>query len=108
MNTYGELNNTMIKTNDLTGGLRHGSVHAEHYRLLVKISGIHSEKVILAMEDYLVNGLPRRVVCEKFTVSTSYLSRSLKKIQSVSEIVSLIYPWYAGGGWKRLDESDFQ
>ncbi|WP_370605665.1 PapB/FocB family fimbrial expression transcriptional regulator [Citrobacter braakii] len=77
------------------GALRAGDVHPEHFRQLIAISGIHSSRVILALEDHLVHGISRREICERHTISASYLSSSLTKLQTLSQAVVEMYPWYA-------------
>ncbi|WNI88058.1 PapB/FocB family fimbrial expression transcriptional regulator [Citrobacter portucalensis] len=77
------------------GHLRSGEVHPEHFRMLIEVSSIHSPKIILAMEDFLVRGIPRKIACETHGVSPGYVSISLKKLQHLSCSVVMMYPYYA-------------
>ncbi|EDL7788881.1 hypothetical protein CUL34_24080 [Salmonella enterica] len=63
--------------------------------MLIEASSIHSPKVILAMEDFLVRGIPRKVSCEIHRVSAGYISIALKRLQSLSYTVVMMYPYYA-------------
>lgn len=76
-------------------GLRAGEVSREHFRLLINISNIHSTKVILALEDFLVSGLTRQDACQKHQVALGYFSISLRRLQELSAQVVLMYPHYA-------------
>ncbi|EFH2540535.1 transcriptional regulator, partial [Escherichia coli] len=42
-----------------------GKMSEMHFWLLVEISPIHSEKIILALKDFLVMGYTRKEVCER-------------------------------------------
>ncbi|WNI84221.1 PapB/FocB family fimbrial expression transcriptional regulator [Citrobacter portucalensis] len=77
------------------GLLRCGEVHPEQFRQLIALSGIHSTRVIMALEDYLVYGVVRKMACEKHGVSTSYMSVSLAKLQQLSRGVATLASWYA-------------
>ncbi|MEE6304592.1 PapB/FocB family fimbrial expression transcriptional regulator [Escherichia coli] len=50
-----------------------GSMSEMHFFLLIGISSIHSDRVILAMKDYLVGGHSRKEVCEKYQMNISLL-----------------------------------
>lgn len=77
-------------------GLRAGQVSQDHFRQLINISNIHSTKVILALEEFLVFGLTRQEACEKHHVAQGYFSISLRRLQELSAQVVLMYPHYAG------------
>lgn len=77
-------------------GLRAGNVSRDHFRQLINISNIHSAKVILALEDFLVFGVTRQEACEKYHVAQGYFSISLRRLQELSAQVVLMYPHYAG------------
>ncbi|ECV2308242.1 transcriptional regulator [Salmonella enterica subsp. enterica serovar Javiana] len=79
------------------GALRCGEVHPEQFRLLIALSGVHSTRVIMALEDYLVHGVVRKRACEKHGVSTSYMSVVLGKLQQLSRGVAMLAPWYVTG-----------
>ncbi|EAA7635100.1 transcriptional regulator [Salmonella enterica] len=79
------------------GALRCGEVHPEQFRQLIALSGVHSTKVIIALEDYLVHGVVRKRACEKHGVSASYMSVALGKLQQLSQGVATLAPWYIPG-----------
>ena len=54
--------------------LSSGSMSEEQFFLLIGISSIHSDRVILAMKDYLVSGRSRKDVCEKYQMNNGYFS----------------------------------
>lgn len=72
-----------------------GAISEEHFWLLVELSPIHSEKVQMALRDYLVSGYSRKIVCEKHGVSNGYLSTSLGRLFRIGQIVSHLVPFYA-------------
>ncbi|ECD6034726.1 transcriptional regulator [Salmonella enterica] len=76
------------------GRLTPGEVHPEHFRMLVEVSSIYSPKIIMAMEDCLVRGFSRKIACEKHGVSTAYMSIAMRKIQTLSRAVVMMYPYY--------------
>ncbi|WP_419144982.1 PapB/FocB family fimbrial expression transcriptional regulator [Escherichia coli] len=51
-----------------------------HFFLLIGISSIHSDRVILAMKDYLVGGHSRKEVCEKYQMNNGYFSTTLGRL----------------------------
>ncbi|POT23827.1 transcriptional regulator [Citrobacter freundii] len=76
------------------GYLHPGSVHPEHFRLLVGISNIYSERIRIALELFLVRGLTRQESCDEAGISQSCLSIKLRQIQSISRAVTEMHPWY--------------
>lgn len=76
------------------GGLLRGEVNDEHFRLLVSISSIHSEKVILALKDYLVDGRSRKYVCDSYKLNNGYFSVSLSRLTRISQIIARIVQYY--------------
>lgn len=79
------------------GALRCGEVHPEQFRQLIVLSGMHSTRVIMALEDYLVHGVVRKQACEKHALSASYMSVALGKLQLLSRGVATLAPWYMTG-----------
>jgi hypothetical protein len=77
-----------------TSQLEPGTVEQEHFSLLINISSIRSGKVIHALEDYFVNGVKRKIICEKYNVNPGYLSLKIREIQSVSSMVYRALPFY--------------
>lgn len=76
------------------GFLKQGSVAQEHFILLVDISSINSQKVIQALEAFLVRGIDRKEACDLYGVSQGYFSIKLKQLQDISKIVVDMYPYY--------------
>lgn len=68
--------------------------------LLIGISSIHSDRVILAMKDYLVGGHSRKEVCEKYQMNNGYFSTTLGETYtaecSCSKACTLLYRWVIG------------
>ncbi|CAD6074472.1 TPA: PapB/FocB family fimbrial expression transcriptional regulator [Escherichia coli] len=71
-----------------------GRMSKEHFYGLIEISGIHSQRMIGALEDYCVNGEERKEVCAKHNVSQGYFSVCLKKFQMVNKTVAGLLPHY--------------
>ncbi|WNU18213.1 adhesin biosynthesis transcription regulatory family protein [Escherichia coli] len=59
-----------------------GSMSEMHFFLLIGISSIHSDRVILAMKDYLVGGHSRKEVCEKYQMNNGYFSTTLGRLRA--------------------------
>lgn len=76
------------------GELRCGRVHIEHFQQLITLSGIHSPKVIMALEGYLVLGMKRKDSLIKYNVSASYFSIALRRLQNLSLTIYKLLPWY--------------
>ncbi|HBC5825956.1 TPA: adhesin biosynthesis transcription regulatory family protein [Escherichia coli] len=71
-----------------------GKMSESHFRLLIEISTIHSEKIIFALKDFLVFGYSRREVCERHKISSGYLSGALGRFQHVNTTVIQLIPFY--------------
>ncbi|EAA8634478.1 transcriptional regulator [Salmonella enterica subsp. enterica] len=76
------------------GFLFPGEVDIEHFRLLVDISHINSERILLALELFLVKGMTRQQACNIAGISQSCLSVKLRQMQEISRTVMKLYPWY--------------
>ncbi|HAU7913063.1 TPA: transcriptional regulator [Escherichia coli] len=76
------------------GKITAGALPEEHFWLLIDISPIYSEKLIKAMQEHLVYGIPRKEVCEKHRVSNSYLSTGLNKLYHVNRTILKIISFY--------------
>lgn len=74
-----------------------GSLSGEHFRKLIDISTIHSDKVIQALEDYCVNGYDRKSACDKYKVSQGYFSISLRKLQKLNDSIAELITYYING-----------
>lgn len=79
------------------GFLLPGQVHIEHFRLLVDISHINSERILLALELFLVKGMSRQQACNIAGISQSCLSVKLRHMQDISRTVMQLHPWYNKG-----------
>lgn len=82
----------LIKTR--LGYLVPGNVPEEQFWLLVGISSMHSEKMISALMDYLVNGLSRKDSCELNKVSSGHFSIGLSRLQNISYAVASLSVYY--------------
>ncbi len=69
-------------------------MQAEQFDILIRISGIHSEKVVSALKDYYVSGVSRKEACEKNGVSQSYFSISKNKLVALNNSVAMISRYY--------------
>lgn len=74
--------------------LKAGKLAEEHFWLLIEISSIHSERVILALKDYLVFGYTRKYVTERYGVNNGYFSVSLARLTNISKLVLELIPFY--------------
>ncbi|HIE1976836.1 TPA: adhesin biosynthesis transcription regulatory family protein [Escherichia coli] len=80
------------------GGVPPGTMPENQFWLLAEISPLHSEKVIHALRDYLVDGYTRAEVCERYGVSQGYFSVSLKRFHNVHQTVYRLLPFYRSAG----------
>ena len=82
--------------------LTSAALTAGQFWMLIDISPLHSEKVIRALHDFLVSGYTRREVCEKYNVSLSYFSISLRRVTHVNYVVSSLAPYYGNNSSRML------
>ncbi|EPO9567871.1 adhesin biosynthesis transcription regulatory family protein [Escherichia coli] len=71
-----------------------GSMSEMHFFLLIGISSIHSDRVILAMKDYLVGGHSRKDVCEKYQMNNGYFSTTLGRLIRLNALAARLAPYY--------------
>lgn len=71
-----------------------GSLVDEQYFLLIRLSSIRGEKVVLAMKDYLVDGHPRKQICERYSMNNGYFSTTLNRIVRINALVAHLAPYY--------------
>ncbi len=76
------------------GSLDINNISNEHFWLLIELSAIRSNKIIMSLRDYLVDGFSKQEACDRNDVSQSYFSISLKKILYIHNISSLISKFY--------------
>ncbi|EGM1628031.1 transcriptional regulator [Salmonella enterica] len=74
--------------------LEAGTVPADQFWLLVEISSIHSNRIINALHDYLVDGDSRKIICGRYNVNNGYFSVCLKRLVDVHKIVIELVPFY--------------
>ncbi len=74
-----------------------GCLSGEHFCKLISVSTIHSDKVIMALEDFCVYGHDRKSVCARHNVSQGYFSISLRKLQKLNQAVADMLPFYIKG-----------
>jgi len=60
----------------------------------IGISSIHSDRVILAMKDYLVGGHSRKEVCEKYQMNNGYFSTTLGRLIRLNALAARLAPYY--------------
>ncbi|MEG2565991.1 MAG: PapB/FocB family fimbrial expression transcriptional regulator [Acinetobacter sp.] len=75
--------------------LSNGSLSEEHFNILIKIARISSRNNIAALKDYLVSGKKRKDACNANNTSLSYFSVKLRQLQSISDDIITLYPFYA-------------
>ncbi|HAY0237691.1 TPA: adhesin biosynthesis transcription regulatory family protein [Escherichia coli] len=71
-----------------------GSMSIEHFRCLIEISSINSQKVISAMEDFFVHGKSRKEACERNNVAQGYFSISMRKFLKINSAVARVSKFY--------------
>lgn len=76
------------------GWLIPGSVPESQFWLLIGISSMHSEKVIKALFDYLVNGMSRKDVCNNYSVNSGHFSIGLNRLQHLSHTAAKLSEYY--------------
>ncbi|EET4711919.1 TPA: transcriptional regulator [Escherichia coli O156:H25] len=74
---------------------RQGNLDEEHFRILIDLSPIRSEKVMLALRDYLVHGHSRKDICERYDLNNAYLSISISRITRISRLIYSAIPYYS-------------
>lgn len=71
-----------------------GCMRDIHFSLLIEISSLYSEKVIMALRGFLVDGYTRKEVCERYSVSPGYFSMALRKLRRTEQAVLQLIPYY--------------
>ncbi|ENV7121578.1 adhesin biosynthesis transcription regulatory family protein [Escherichia coli] len=71
-----------------------GSLSERQFLLLTKLSSIRSDRVILAMKNYLVDGHSRKHVCERYNINNSYFSTTLNRIFQINALAARLAPYY--------------
>ncbi|MCU6345215.1 adhesin biosynthesis transcription regulatory family protein [Escherichia coli] len=78
------------------GWLISGYVSEEQFWLLVGASSMHSDKVIKALFDYLVNGAARKNACAEHGVNSGHFSIGLNRLQHFSHTAAKLAVFYQG------------
>ena len=71
-----------------------GKVPEELFWSLIELSSLRSEKVILALRDFLTIGYTRYEVCNKYKVSYGHFSLSFKRIRHINNILCNLAKYY--------------
>ncbi|MFT2321196.1 PapB/FocB family fimbrial expression transcriptional regulator [Escherichia coli] len=71
-----------------------GSMTQDQFKKLIAISPIKSEKVIVALEDFFVNGMTRKAACCKNNVAQGQFSLSIRKLLRINELVAELAHFY--------------
>lgn len=66
----------------------------EQFWLLIEISPMHSERIVLALRDYLLYGHSRKAACERHGVNNGYLSTCMGRLFHTSHLVAKLAPYY--------------
>ncbi|EPT0049289.1 TPA: PapB/FocB family fimbrial expression transcriptional regulator, partial [Escherichia coli] len=81
--------------------LEAGKVPEEQFWLLIDISSIHSQRIINALYDYIVEGASRKVICERHNINNGYFTTCLKKLNYINKVISELSRFYT-------DEIDYE
>ncbi|MCU6343476.1 adhesin biosynthesis transcription regulatory family protein [Escherichia coli] len=89
-----------LSRNDLAnrsrqGWLIPGYVSEEQFWLLVGASSMHSEKVINALFEYLVQGKTRKEACNKYKTNSGHFSIGLNRLQHFSHTGAKLAKYYS-------------
>ncbi|EHJ2160536.1 transcriptional regulator [Salmonella enterica] len=72
-----------------------GEMTDTHFNLLAALTTIYSEKVILALRLYLVDGYLRKDACERYNVSPGYFSVCLNKLEKTYRTARILADYYS-------------
>ncbi|EAQ0191939.1 transcriptional regulator [Salmonella enterica] len=72
-----------------------GNISERDFEILIKLSGIHSQKAILALKKYYVDGVIRKIACFDSNLSQSYFSIAARKFEFtlmlINELSARVY-----------------
>jgi hypothetical protein len=88
------INHDELITRARQGWLVPGFVSETQFWLLVGASSMHSEKVIKALFDYLVNGIARKSACAVHCVNSGHFSIGLNRLQHLSHTAAKLAVFY--------------
>jgi hypothetical protein len=88
------INHNELMARARQGWLVPGFVSETQFWLLVGASSMHSEKVIKALFDYLVNGVSRKSACAAHCVNSGHFSIGLNRLQHLSHTAAKLAVFY--------------
>lgn len=89
-----EINNDIILARIKQGALIPGKLSENQFFLLIEMSSIRSEKMVQALQEYLVQGKARIDIYKNHGVGSSHFSLSLDRLQRLSYLVSQLSIYY--------------
>ncbi|TWI52588.1 adhesin biosynthesis transcription regulatory protein [Pseudomonas duriflava] len=75
--------------------LKPGTLEREHFDLLLEGTSIRGERIIRALEDFLIKGIAATEACEANAVSRSQFYRRLYVLESESERARRLSKFYS-------------
>ncbi|WP_089644660.1 PapB/FocB family fimbrial expression transcriptional regulator [Escherichia coli] len=91
-----ENNDELLQGRIKQGALVPGKITEDMFCLLVEMSSIRSEKMIQALQEYLVQGKSRIAICESYRLGSSHFSISLDRLQRLSYLAAMLSCYYQG------------
>ncbi|EAT6896134.1 transcriptional regulator [Salmonella enterica] len=71
-----------------------GKVSSEHFECLIMLSRVRGEKIIVALEAFLVKGRKRKDIFENYNISPGYFSLKLNQVRACNRAIAEILPFY--------------
>lgn len=87
-------NDAVLRIRIKQGVLVPGKITGDQFCLLVEMSSIRSEKMVQALQEYLVQGKSRILICENYNLGSSHFSISLDRLQRLSYLASQLSRYY--------------
>ncbi|EHG2955464.1 transcriptional regulator [Salmonella enterica subsp. diarizonae serovar 61:z52:z53] len=66
----------------------------EYFYCLITLSRIRGEKIVVALEAFLVKGWARKDIFESYNISPGYFSLKLNQVRSCNRMIAEILPFY--------------
>lgn len=89
-----ENNDELLQGRIKQGVLVPGKITEDMFCLLVEMSSIRSEKMVQALQEYLVQGKSRIAICENYRLGSSHFSISLDRLQRLSYLAAMLSCYY--------------
>lgn len=89
-----ENNDELLLVRMKQGCLVPGKITEDQFCLLVEMSSIRSERMVQALQEYLVQGKSRIAICESYRLGSSHFSISLDRLQRLSYLASQLSFYY--------------